>query len=140
MVTFIKSIVESLSPSVTFAEGEESWVNLISDNSVLPAIYLYHPLASEDALTSAGTVKEYYKLMFLICDKDTLDSTPTEMTAIIKRMRLLKNKLIISLSNNENVKDIKNIITNDVEKEFDAVLTGVVTNFSIELFNTDSIC
>jgi hypothetical protein len=144
--TIIKNYVLGLgSPPPTFIMGTKGYQNLVADKvKVWPVAFLDHPLVNQIRNMQGGRIQRKYNCTIAFLDKIKFDSTAEQHDVIIEQMRDLATGFIQAVSKEIGKED--KLLTFDLINEreginiFNVNLTGVILNFEIIPFESESFC
>ena len=126
--------------SYTFFSTSSDIQNTISDDAVLPVVFLTRPFKIKPEILTGGHFKQTYYCTVLILFKDSLENTEVQKSNIYSKATLAQRELHLLLDNSIHVKNLNVEICPELEHLFDADVSGIMMPFSFELKNTDSVC
>lgn len=137
----IRTIVESMDANgdtFTFLHSDSDWKNLRSDEVSLPVIFLDFPIIGTPEITGAGSIRDRYRLNFLILYKTQLDDTPEQVKEAVNKAHVAKNQLILKLYNDrDSFDEVTPLEFVEVQHLFDTDLSGV--KLPINLYARDVV-
>lgn len=140
LLSGLVSNMTSNGESYTFYSTSSDIQNTISDDAILPVVFLTRPFKVKPEIVTGGHFKQTYYCNVLILFKDSFENTEAEKNSIYEKALLAQRELHILLDNDSNVKNLVVDICPEIEHLFDADISGVMMPFSFELKNTDSVC
>jgi hypothetical protein len=130
----------SNSETYSFYSTSSDIQNTISDDAVLPVVFLTRPFKIKPEIVTGGHFKQTYYCNVLILFKDSFENTESEKNSIYEKALLAQRELHLLLDNDSNVKNLVVDICPEIEHLFDSDVSGIMMPFSFELRNTDSVC
>jgi len=125
----------------TFLHSETEFQNMISDETILPCVYLDMPMKFKPVITSSGMYQMTYICNVLVLFKSELGDNDTQQETIFVKAQNVVRQLLLSLdSDTDNVRDLVAGEVLQVQNLFDTNMSGAVLPFSLRIINYDGIC
>ena len=140
LLSGIVSTMNSNSESYTFYSTSSDIQNTISDDAILPVVFLTRPFKVKPEILTGGHFKQTYYCNVLILFKDSFENTESEKNSIYEKALIAQRELHLKLDASSYVKNLVVDICPEIEHLFDADISGVMMPFSFELRNTNSVC
>lgn len=135
------ALMTSNSETYTFLHSETQFQNLMSDEQLLPAVYLDMPMKYTPKIMSTGAFQRTYICVALFLFKSELDDNDTQQEEIFVKAENAQREFQISLENDvDNVRDLAVETCVQVQNLFDTNMSGIMMPFSLRMINNDGVC
>ena len=137
----ISGKVTALSTTHTFVNCEDSYANMITDESLIPVVMLAMPTIVKPRIETGGRYVEVYECLIFVLRKSQLDDSDTIQEATFETAKATIRELMLRIDNDSD--NVANLQLNGIEQVFhvhDCDRSGASIKFSLEIRNTDSVC
>ena len=125
----------------TFLHSETEFQNMISDDAILPCVYLDMPMKYKPVFVQGGHYQMTYICNILVLFKSELGDNDSQQETIFVKAQNVVKQLLISLENDDdNVRDLVIGEVLQVQNLFDTNMSGAVLPFSLRIINYDGVC
>ena len=135
------ALMSSNSETYTFLHSETQFQNLMSDEQLLPCVYLDMPMKYTPKIMSTGAFQRTYICVALFLFKSELDDNDTQQEETFVKAENSQREFQILLENDvDNVRDLTVETCVQVQNLFDTNMSGIMMPFSLRMINTAGVC
>ena len=135
------ALMSSNSETYTFLHSETQFQNLMSDEQLLPCVYLDMPMKYTPKIMSTGAFQRTYICVALFLFKSELDDNDTQQEETFVKAENSQREFQILLENDvDNVRDLTVETCVQVQNLFDTNMSGIMMPFSLRMINAAGVC
>jgi len=135
------ALMTSNSETYTFLHSETQFQNLMSDEQLLPCVYLDMPMKYTPKIMSTGAFQKTYICVALFLFKSELDDNDTQQEETFVKAEASQREFQLLLENDvDNVRDLAVETCVQVQNLFDTNMSGIMMPFSLRMINTAGVC
>ena len=141
LIADIVAVMDSNSKTYTFLHAESDFQNLISDEQILPCVFLDMPMKFKPVVTSTGAFQRTYICTALFLFKSQLDDSASQKESVYLLAENAQREFQLLLDNKTDY--VKGLVVGEcmqVQNLFDTNMSGIMMPFSLQLINEDSVC
>jgi hypothetical protein len=137
----INGKVAALSTTHSFVNCEESYANMITDETLTPVVLLAMPTIVKPRIDVGGRYVEVYDCLLFVLRKSQLDDNDTVQESTFETAKSTIRELMLRLEDDStNVNGLQLGQINQVFHVQDCERSGASINFSLEIRNSQSVC
>ena len=143
LTTVVRAATTALgvSPVATFIHGSKALQNLRADGAEsYPVVFLDSPRGGKYKNLKSGAILKYVSITYFVATKTKLDEDADIVRNVLNEMNAYAVQIFKAIINTAAFHNVDEAVYSEVEGAFDAHLTGVMVEMSVELTDIAAGC